>query len=98
MKTLEQLYQEHSGNGCGEWFPYLAEYDRLFAPYRDRPINLLEIERKNTYSLGILAKYFEKANRVVGVNIMGDCAQLQFDDPRIVTLGGDVTPSSMRFR
>ena len=95
MKTLEQLYQEHSGNGCGEWFPYLAEYDRLFAPYRDRPINLLEIERKNTYSLGILAKYFEKANRVVGVNIMGDCAQLQFDDPRIVTLGGDVNSNEI---
>lgn len=53
MKTLQQLYQEHHGKVSDKWSLYLAEYDRLLSPYRERAVNLLEIGIQNGGSLEI---------------------------------------------
>ena len=47
MKTLEQIYRKWShpdGHGDkGTAHTYIPEYSRLFEPYRDKKINILEI-------------------------------------------------------
>lgn len=83
MKALEQLYREHEGKVSDKWWAYLAQYDRLFAAYRERPIRLLEIWIENGGSLEIWSKFFVDAEKLVGCDINPDCARLRYDDPRI---------------
>lgn len=66
MKTLQQLYQEHHGKVSDKWSLYLAEYDRLLSPYRERAVNLLEIGIQNGGSLEIWTRFFAHAHRVIG--------------------------------
>nr|WP_315592650.1 glycosyltransferase [uncultured Cupriavidus sp.] len=89
MKSLRQLYAEHHGKVSDKWTLYLDEYDRLFAPYRERPLRLLEIGIQNGGSLEIWSKFFPQAQRLVGCDINPDCARLTYDDARIQVIVGD---------
>ncbi|MGH8782880.1 glycosyltransferase [Paraburkholderia sp.] len=89
MKTLEQLYLRHRGKVSDKWSLYLSEYDRLFASYRDRPINLLEIGIQNSGSLEIWSEFFGNANKLVGCDTVPDRADLSYLDPRISVVVGD---------
>lgn len=89
MTTIEQLYREHSGKVSDKWSLYLDTYERLFAPYRDRPIRLLEIGIQNGGSLEIWAKYFPAAERLIGCDIDPLCNLLRYEDPRISVIVGD---------
>ncbi|HEY2981088.1 MAG TPA: class I SAM-dependent methyltransferase [Anaerolineales bacterium] len=88
-KTLEGLYEEHSGKVSDRWSGYLPEYSRLLAEYRDKPIALFEIGVQNGGSLEIWSAFFPSARRLVGCDINPDCAQLEFADPRIAVVIGD---------
>jgi Methyltransferase domain len=87
--TLSQLYADHRGKVSDKWSFYLPEYDRLFQPYRNRPVRLLEIGVSNGGSLEIWSRYFAQAVRIVGCDINPDCARLQYADPRISVVVGD---------
>jgi hypothetical protein len=97
-KTLRQLYGEHDGKVSDKWSLYLAEYEQLFAPYRDRPIRILEIGIENGGSLELWSKYFWNAAKVLGCDINPDCAKLHYDDPRISTVVGNANWDSTRKR
>ncbi len=88
-KTLAELYESHTGKVSDKWSLYLTEYDRLFAPYREQPVRLLEIGIQNGGSLEIWAQYFEQASSLVGCDINPDCAGLRYDDPCISVVVGD---------
>ncbi len=90
-RTLRDLYAEHGGKLSHKWTSYLAHYERLFAPYRDRPIRLLEIGVQNGGSLELWSRYFPTAARIVGCDIDQRCAQLAFDDPRISIVVADAS-------
>ena len=83
INTLKNVFVEHREKVSDKWSIYVAEYDRLFQVYRDQPIRLLEIGVQNGGSLEIWGKFFTNAEKLVGCDINPDCAQLQFDDPRI---------------
>jgi GT2 family glycosyltransferase/chemotaxis protein histidine kinase CheA len=87
--TLTQLFAEHSGKVSDKWSIYISEYDRLFQPYRDQPVRLLEIGIQNGGSLEIWGKFFTNGVKFVGCDINPDCAKLQFDDPRITVVVSD---------
>lgn len=91
VKSVQQLYAEHTGKVSDKWSIYLREYDRAFRDYRELPINLLEIGIQNGGSLEIWSKYFTNGGTLVGCDINPDCADLRFDDPRIVVIVGDAT-------
>lgn len=91
MKTLTELYKCHSGKVSDKWSLYLREYDRLFQPYRDKPISMLEIGVQNGGSLEIWGKYFPNAQKFVGCDINPECGKLTYSDPRIVVIVGDAT-------
>ena len=88
-KTLRQIYKEHNGKVSDKWTLYLIEWDQLFASYRDLQIQLLEIGVQNGGSLEIWAKYFLKAEKIVGCDIDPKCGQLRYDDARITVVVGD---------
>ena len=87
--TLAKIFAEHTGNVSDKWSIYITEYDRLFQPYHDQPVSLLEIGIQNGGSLEIWAKFFTKANKFIGCDINPACAQLTFDDPRIAVVVSD---------
>jgi len=89
--NLEQLYTAHMGKSIDKWSLYFREYDRLFACYRDKPINLLEIGIMNGGSLEIWAKYFTHALNLIGCDINPACGQLSYDETNIKVVIGDAT-------
>jgi hypothetical protein len=88
-KTLADLYAAHQGKVSHKWSLYIGEYDRVLAPYRDAPIQLLEIGVQNGGSLELWAKFFPKAEKLVGCDVNPRCAQLRYDDPRVAIIVGD---------
>lgn len=96
MKTLLDLYKTHTGKVSDKWALYLREYDRLFAPYREQTISMLEIGIQNGGSLEIWSEYFPNAQKFVGCDINPDCAKLTYADPRISVIVGDATTPETR--
>ena len=89
MKSLFELYREHQGKVSDKWSIYLSEYDRIFSPYREQPVRMLEIGIQNGGSLEVWSKYFPNAQVFVGCDINPDCARLVYEDFRINVVVGD---------
>jgi len=89
MKTLRELYAEHDGKVSDKWSLYFDEYERLLAPYRSRPVRILEIGVQNGGVLELWSRYFAEAKRIVGCDVNPDCGKLAYDDPRIALVVGD---------
>lgn len=89
MKTLREFYREHEGKVSDKWDLYLDEYNRIFEPYRTKPVHLLEIGVQNGGSLEIWSKYFPKAKALVGCDINEKCSVLEYDDTRISVIVGN---------
>jgi hypothetical protein len=89
LNNLRSLYAEHKGKLSHKWTSYLEEYERLFSPYRDRALAMLEIGVQNGGSLELWSRYFPLATKIVGCDVNPRCAQLSFEDPRISVLVAD---------
>jgi len=89
MNSLKQLYKEHGGKISDKWSLYLDVYGRIFAPYRRKSIQLLEIGVQNGGSLEIWSRYFSGAKRIVGCDVNSECSRLRFEDERIAIVIGD---------
>ena len=81
--TYAELHHEHQGKSSDKWESYLGTYERLFAPIRDTPVNIVEIGVQNGGSLEVLGKYFRNAANIIGCDINPLCADLKYDDARI---------------
>jgi Methyltransferase domain len=95
-RTLLQNFEQHKGKMSDKWSLYLQEWDRLFSPYREQPVRLLEIGVQNGGSLEIWASYFSRAVKFVGCDIDQKCALLKFKDPRVSIIVGDVNTEKCR--
>ena len=89
INTLRSVFTEHTGKVSDKWSIYLDEYNRLFVPYREQPVHLLEIGIQNGGSLEVWSKFFSNSAKLVGCDINPLCAQLQFDDPKITIVVAD---------
>ena len=89
MTSLREMYKQHRGMLSDKWASYLREYHRLFSPYRDQPLSLLEIGVQNGGSLEIWSDYFPNAKLILGCDINPACAGLNFSSGRIVVEVGD---------
>lgn len=95
--TLRDLYAAHAGKVSQKWSLYLDVYERVLAPWRERPVALVEVGVQNGGSLEIWAKYFPNAVAIVGCDADERCGALRFDDPRIrVVIGPINTAASAR--
>lgn len=90
MMTLLGTYRSHNGKLSDKWSANIAAYERLFAPYRNLPVRILEIGLQNGGSLEIWSKFFPNAAAIVGCDIDEKCRDLVFEDPRISIMVGDM--------
>jgi SAM-dependent methyltransferase len=74
-----------------KWALYLDVYEDLFAPFRDRPISILEIGVQNGGFTEVLAAYFPNATQIVGCDIDPKSGELVFSDRRISVVVGDAS-------
>jgi cephalosporin hydroxylase len=65
--------------------------EHLFGEYREKPLCLLEIGTDENTSLGTWSTYFRNYQTLIGCGIHSDRASMNFDDPRIELIAGDVT-------
>lgn len=68
-----------SGPGIFKWLHYFEIYDRHFAKFRGREVNILEIGIFSGGSLGMWRKYFGPQCRVFGVDIKEACKVYERD-------------------
>lgn len=97
MSELLTLYDNHKGKLSDRWSFYLAQYEHVLAPWRDKDIRLLEIGIQNGGSLEIWGQYFPRATKLVGCDVDPLCAQLRYEDPRIAVVVADAS-SDQGFR
>lgn len=91
MRTLLEHYQAHTGKVTDRWASYLEEYQRIFAPFRNEPIRMLEIGVQNGGSLELWASYFSNLKQLIGCDIDERCGHLRFDDERVSVIVGDAS-------
>ncbi|WP_158273290.1 class I SAM-dependent methyltransferase [Limnohabitans sp. WS1] len=96
MSLLEQLIETHTGKTTDKWSLYVREYARLFEPYRDQPICLLEIGVQNGGSLEVWSDYFAQARVLVGCDIDEGCRNLTYADSRVHVVVGDASTVETR--
>lgn len=85
------LKENDQAKAMDKWTAYLAAYQRLFAPYRNNKIRLLEIGVQNGGSLELWSRYFRRAQLILGCDIDPAIAALDYDDPAVNLIVGDVT-------
>ena len=70
--TLKDLYEKNRYSTDKEsTHHYLDTYDRLFAPFKNKKINLLEVGIATGGSLKLWDDYFSKAN-IVGIDVINE--------------------------
>lgn len=83
--TIPELFEDQSDRVVHKWMHYLPVYERFFAPYKDRPINILEIGVSHGGSLQVWQKYFHQKSNIVGVDIEPLCKQIEQGNIKIFT-------------
>ena len=96
--NLYDLYKSHNGKISDKWELYISEFEHIFQRFRDAEINLFEIGVQNGGSLEIWAKYFPKAERIIGCDIDETCKNLEFSDPRISVIIGNANSDEVEDR
>ncbi|MCL2925167.1 MAG: tetratricopeptide repeat protein [Trichodesmium sp. MAG_R04] len=93
---LEKLYSQHEGKVSDKWSSYLPTYDLVLKSRINTNVRLLEIGVQNGGSLEIWSEYFPTAKLIVGCDINPECAELNYEDPRIRVIIGDANNDKVR--
>jgi cephalosporin hydroxylase len=87
--SLTEIHRKKTGKVSDKWSSYLDFYDDKLWYLQDSKIKLLEIGVQNGGSLETWARYFWKAEKIVGIDIDPKCGDLKFEDQRIEVIVGD---------
>lgn len=96
VNGLQSQYDAHENFVSDKWELYISVYNPLLCPLRDLPVNLLEIGVQNGGSLEIWSKFFAKAANIVGYDINPHCERLEYSQPNIYFIIGDVNQPETR--
>ena len=69
MTSLQSLFENHTGRSVCKWVHYIEHYERHFARFVGKPVNILEIGVENGGSLQLWKRYFGQEATIVGVDI-----------------------------
>lgn len=83
MNDLENFFRANTGRLIHKWLHYFEIYDRHFAPFRGRPLNVLEFGVSQGGSLKMWRDYFGPQLRLYGVDINPNCGQFEEEGVRI---------------
>lgn len=88
--NFKDCFLQNNQHLADKWESYLDEYARLFAPYENKSVRILEIGVMNGGTLDVLAEYFKNATEIIGCDINNYIDRLKFDDPRVKIVKGDI--------
>ena len=80
MIDFKTIFNNHKGRRVIKWNHYLDIYEKLFIPFKDKEIKLLELGVMYGGSLQLFKQYFEKGH-IYGIDIYEEC--LKYEEPRI---------------
>lgn len=83
---IELLFFSHKGRLIHKWVHYLPIYERHFAPFRGKPVKILEIGVSKGGSLELWRKYFGPDAIIFGIDVDPGCATVA-DPPTQVRIG-----------
>lgn len=95
MSELEGYFRANQGRLISKWRHYFEIYERHFAPYRGRPVRILEYGVSHGGSLRMWRWYFGEAAQIVGVDVNPECSR--FAEPGIdIVIGDQADPALHR--
>lgn len=95
MSDLEAYFRSNPGRLISKWRHYFEIYERHFAPYRNRPVRILEFGVWHGGSLQMWRSYFGPEAHIVGVDFNPECARLA--EPGIdIVIGDQAAPATHR--
>jgi cephalosporin hydroxylase len=92
---IEQAFFSHQGRLAHKWVHFLPVYDRLFAPYRGKPITFLELGVSWGGSLQLWRSFFGPEANIHGVDVIPDYIK-HCDPPTTVHIGSQADPEFLR--
>lgn len=92
---LETLFFANQGKLAHKWISYLPFYDEMLAPYRGKPIKMLEIGVFRGGSLELWRNYFGPQATIYGIDNNPECAGFA-DPPSQVRIGSQADPDFLR--
>jgi len=95
MGELEDYFRHNTGRLISKWRHYFGIYERHFAPYRNRPVRIVEFGVWHGGSLQMWRRYFGPEAQIVGVDINPECARLSEPGVEIV-IGDQADPATHR--
>ena len=95
MGELEDEFRRGAGRLVTKWRHYFEIYERHLAPFRGRPVLLLEFGVWHGGSLQLWRRYLGPQARIVGVDVNPECAGLAEEGIEIV-IGDQADPATHR--
>jgi hypothetical protein len=92
---LSRLFFCHDGRTMQKWNHYLDLYDTYLAPYRCKPVKMLEIGVNRGGSLQLWRRYFGSEAMIYGVDVNPECARFA-DFPTQIRIGSQADPAFLR--
>ena len=92
---LGRLFFSHEGRVMQKWVHYLDLYDTYLAPYRSKPVKMLEIGVNRGGSLQLWRRYFGAEASIYGVDVNPECTELA-DAPTQIRIGSQADPAFLR--
>lgn len=83
MKTIRDIFYEHDGKLIHKWDHYFDIYEKYFAPYRGKKVNILEIGISHGGSIQLWKKYFGDQVHIFAVDINPECKKLEEENTTI---------------
>lgn len=84
VNPLEEYFRTNDERLIHKWTHYFDIYDRHFAPYRGKPVKILEFGVSQGGSLQMWKHYFGRRAHITGVDINPKCAKLTEDRVDVV--------------
>ncbi|GAA4684571.1 class I SAM-dependent methyltransferase [Nocardioides nanhaiensis] len=81
---LRVWFKQHEGRVVNKWVHYLDVYHRHFAPFRGRPVTLLEFGVNRGGSLQMWRDYLGPQARIIGVDVDPECAAFAAEGIEVV--------------
>lgn len=89
INPLEEYFKANDDRLIHKWTQYFDIYHRHFAPYRGKPVKILEFGVSQGGSLQMWKDYFGPRSQITGVDIQPKCAPLADPDNGIDVIIGD---------
>jgi hypothetical protein len=92
---MEEIFFSNQGRMALKWIHYLPVYDRVLAPFRGKPVTMLEIGVAHGGSMEMWRSYFGSEATIFGIDLNPQCATVA-DPPSQVRIGSQADPDFLR--